>query len=413
MAKIKRISEPGLRKLVDHELEGIDDLKENHPLYKLVNSRELTEEHYKSPPIATLGMLYRNLKQYTIGQDRAVFDISLVIANHIFHLNNPQVYYRKVNPLLIGPTGTGKTSTIREAAKIVGLPFVEFSLAQVTPLGIAGGLKLPQALGNLIYKTDINLNNTIVERLHNAKRINDRYHDYLIENGFDPNDEVFQNVSVIAKIYSAEHGIIFMDEVDKKAYSGKPNELGIKEDVQNELLEYLGGSKIRFGERDGVEPEYVGKEIDTSNILFFLAGAFSELYNENEDLSPKEVIKYGLKPELMSRAGVPIIFRKLDKDDYYRILTERPSPEDGTTMLEGIIAQVKNYYPLAEFTDDVVNYIVDETISSDLGARYLINISQSLASRIINYLFQTAGFYQEEKPIVIDKQFLKPIVEVI
>lgn len=175
------------------------DLPKNHPDYGLINADSVLPEHYKNAR-SFLGMIYKKItRDYIIGQNEGVFGISRAVRNHVFGIHDPSFPYVKVNPLIIGPTGVGKTRTVQEAARLVGLPYIEFSLADVTPLPIKGGMKLPQALEKLISNTNVTNKEVIdlLPQLRNAARISNDQYEYILNNSDDYENEHFLNASLL------------------------------------------------------------------------------------------------------------------------------------------------------------------------------------------------------------------------
>jgi ATP-dependent protease Clp ATPase subunit len=323
--------------------------------------------------------------------------------------------YVRSNPCIIGPTGSGKTLAVQSGANLVGFPYVEFKMGQVTPLPIVGNVKLPLCLEMLI--DNVTVSQADVKRhLGTLVKQNRIDNDTAVAlNSLDDmrdDPDSYSLADQATRIYMAERGIIFMDEVDKVAYRGKPGELGTKESVQNELLDYLGGDEVVFDERSGVSPGLHTRVVNTSHILFFLAGAFSDLdaVTNGEDITSDDLISYGLKPELLGRTGVPIVFEQLDRDDLTRIFKEAWVFPTTSTMEELLIADLKNDFPGVELSDDAIKYLVEKAEESKLGARYLAHEAATLSSKLLFRLLYQVGLEKREEKLVINRRILEKIV---
>ena len=294
--------------------------------------------------------IHKELNEHVIGQDQVKKSVSVAVYNHCKRIfNETDVPIQKSNVLLLGPTGVGKTLIGQTLAAFLGVPFVITDATTITESGYAG-----DDAEVLIHK-------------------------------------LFQNSNY--DIDRTEIGIIYVDEIDKKA---KRNDLmSLSRDVSGEgvqqsLLKLMEGTVIKVPNKPGRNPETV--EIDTSNILFIVGGAFVGLrevvqqrlgkhkigFKENvvEDpnewekyLETRDIVSYGLIPEFMGRLPTVGVLRELSRKDLLRVLTE---PKNSL---------VKQYQALFKidgieltFQNSALDKVVDIALEQDLGARGLRKI---------------------------------------
>jgi ATP-dependent Clp protease ATP-binding subunit ClpX len=251
------------------------------------------------------------LDQYVIGQENAKEVLAVAVYNHYKRLEHPiidDVEIDKANCMLIGPTGCGKTSLVHAIARILDVPIISYDVTSLTEAGYVGG----------------DIEDTVARLLQAAD--------------FD--------------IKKAERGIVFLDEIDKKAkheINGTASRDVAGEGVQQGLLKLLEGTDIMVpaSGRKGPNAELV--KINTKNILFILGGAFIglekiiEKANEGSGsigfgakvepttkttaellrlVESEHLVKYGLIPELVGRVPIISVLDDLDEDQLMRILTE-------------------------------------------------------------------------------------------
>jgi len=322
------------------------------------SSKELEEGYrlYKPQEIKN------HLDQYVIGQDEAKRVISVAVYNHYKRLLQKKakddVDIEKSNIMFIGETGTGKTLIARTIAEYLNVPF---TIADATILTEAGyvGEDVESILSKLLQAAD-----------------------------FD-----------VAK---AERGIVFIDEIDKIAR--KSDNASITRDVSGEgvqqaLLKLLEGSEVNVPPHGGRKhPEKQMIKVNTKNILFIAGGAFDGIQRiitrrlnksamgfkaapEGKDngadvlryVSPQDVRKFGLIPELLGRFPMISHLESLDAGALRLILTE---PKN---------AIVKQYTKLFEmdgvalkFENDALDFIVTKAVDYQLGARGLRSICEAI-----------------------------------
>ena len=311
------------------------------------------------------------LDTYIINQDRAKKILAVAVYNHYKRMKygyekkeDEGTEIEKSNVIMLGPSGCGKTALLSHLSKLLDVPFAVTDASSLTEAGFVGA-DVEVAVRNLYYAAD-------------------------------------------KDVEKAEHGIIYLDEFDKIARkSGANNSITADpghEGVQQALLKMLEGSVVEFTARgQRKNPEAPTIKVDTKNILFIVGGAFvgiekiiakrlkkgsvamgfgaevrgKDLEKEYDALihqvTPEDLMEYGIIPEIIGRLPVICTLETLDEDALLRILTEP------------VNAPVRQYQQLLAmdgvelvFTEDALRAVAKKAIERKTGARSLRGIIEEV-----------------------------------
>lgn len=316
------------------------------------------------------------LDQHVIGQNQAKRLLAVAVYNHYKRIGKKlDVEIQKSNILMIGPTGSGKTFLVSTLAKLFSVPF---AVADATTLTEAGyvGQDVDQIISRLFLNAGGNVGRT-------------------------------------------ERGIVYIDEIEKIARSDGNGRDVRGEGVQQALLKVIEGGIVAINPQGGkISPMAPSIDIDTTNILFIVGGAFNSLTDKHNlrktmgftpsvevfpEITHKSLIKYGMIPEFVGRLPVIAQLHHLTENHLLDILTE---PKNSIVKQYQVLFALDGTEII--FDKEFLQAVAKKAVSEGTGARGLRSIMEQVLSEV---MFDAPT--HKPKKLIINKSYISLVKEIV
>jgi ATP-dependent Clp protease ATP-binding subunit ClpX len=333
-----------------------------------------------------------HLDQFVVSQESAKTELSTLLSMHLLLAREPGRKFQTPNALLVGPTGVGKTYSVRTAADYLGLPFVNADATKLLPSGAYSDsgehidllfAELLDAAQVIVRKMEADVRGAVAKVLRR---------DY----GYGGRPDL-KKVDDLLAVALAERGIIFLDEFDKMSLVATGRNVGWYRSVQAGLLKLVEGSGNPLGHVSGVPA------IDTSGILFVAGGAFSGVGTNHDHasalpektfsfpvsadrLSSRNIVTYGFLPELIARFPVIIRYATLTRGDLQRILSF-----SAVDPMRAFVYYFEMNGKRLVVTDDALEAIAARAHELEMGARGIDQVIFPQLAKVAYSFFQQTG----------------------
>lgn len=331
--------------------------------------KALPRKMVKETSLPSLTQMEKQVKESVVGQDEAVKRVLLAIYRSL------KIRTIKTNMLIIGASGSGKTETMKQIAKVLGVPYVIEDATKYTKEGYVGS----------------DVEDMVINLFENAKKYAKKVGKGMI--------------SVNDTVKKAEKGMLIIDEIDKKCSPDFGSDISGK-DVFNSMLKIIEGSTVCTGEYMDDEGQYYPINVNTSKMLVILMGAFegidkirekrlrkkqnigfssgSEKKEEIPDsrYTKEDLIEYGLPVEFAGRIDTIVEYKRLSVESLEKIARE--SKLSAFKKYESYFAE--NGIKL-EYDENIFKEIAKKASSTKTGARELSNVANEIFEPILDEIF--------------------------
>lgn len=341
--------------------------KENSLAHRIIESDNLKNNILDKRPCEIVS----EVEKYVKGQSEAIKKIVTSMYTYLKYPNTP-----KENMLVVGPTGVGKSYIFKTLAKLFDMPFIKYDVPGITQSGYVG-----RSVDDIIMQ--------LISACNGDEK-------------------------------KAEHGIIFLDELDKIAYSQRSDGSVATEGVQNELLSLIEEDDSKQKRKISVTYNHKSIDFDPAKVLFIGAGAFQNIFDDDKkvvktlgfgndkttekekkikkELTQDDIKKFGLKAELVGRLPNIICLNNLTEDDFADIILNSEN---------GIMKQHEKLFKELGITitniPEIVHIIAADAIDKQIGAR---GINSTLTKIFNNVRYEALNSIGEYDTLTFGKNIL-------